>query len=460
MPQSRRDSPSDLPLAALHHPRGGKVALWLTAAFIALLVVCSFWLRRPEVMITGETLTYDRALFLSFNAGTLCGFQQSIGFNDFNAENPQGPAIVLLLTVSGSLFAMIVGAMAAVRVLRMRYTDGQVILAAIIAELLAILLGTAALITGGAGLSEAIHQAACAFGNSGVVIADAPLSTLINRNAMSADKEAAGKTGAMPLADSPGNTSSDPREHPRRFPGLATWQAQGVLLPLSILGGLGLPVLMELYDLIVGARRLSRHSRMVLALAAGVYLAATYALFISLLPGAATWAGRRWALGAASTAAVNARTAGLPFEFLRAFPGPAQWLVVLLMMIGASPAGTGSGLKATTCYHLFAGIRDALRGRPVRRTFGIAAVWMGGYVLAAGAGFLALTATQPQMPADRLIFLTISAISNVGLSHDPISIVGPGLFLLAALMLFGRLAPLAVLWWMVRTTNNAEVLVA
>ena len=77
-----------------------------------------------------------------------------------------------------------------------------------------------------------------------------------------------------------------------------------------------------------------------------------------------------------------------------------------------------------------------------------------------GLGFLALAAGQPQMPADRLIFLTISAVSNVGLSHDPISIVGPGLFLLSLLMLAGRLAPLAVLWWMARSMRGEDVLVA
>lgn len=420
-----------LPLEGAERARAGSLAFLIVAIYVALLVGCSLALRRPGVMSGGQELTYDRALFLSISAGTLTGFQQSIGFNDFRPDSIQGPAIVLLLTVAGSLMAMIVAGLAAVRILRLRYSDSQLATAAFTAELLAILAGAAALITGAAagapggnpgapggrlGVADAIQHAACAFGNSGMLI------------------------GA----------------HPR----LASWHTQCILLPLSIMGGLGLPVLMELYDLLFTGAQPSIHTRRTLALAAGVYLAGVLLVFVALLPDISGGPGWRWAIGAASTAAVDSRTAGLPLDFVPALTRAAQWMVVALMMIGASPAGTGGGIKATTFYHLFAGVRDALRGRPVSRTAGVAAIWLAGYVFLAALGFLLLAMTQPQMPADRLIFLTISAISNVGLSHDPVSMVGPGLLLLAALMLAGRLAPIAIIWWMVRATPDAEVLVA
>jgi len=63
------------------------------------------------------------------------------------------------------------------------------------------------------------------------------------------------------------------------------------------------------------------------------------------------------------------------------------------------------------------------------------------------------------MAADQLLFLAVSSTSNVGLAHDPVSIVGPGLYTLCALMLAGRLAPVFVLWWMARCTDDAEVAV-
>ena len=63
-------------------------------------------------------------------------------------------------------------------------------------------------------------------------------------------------------------------------------------------------------------------------------------------------------------------------------------------------------------------------------------------------GFFLLLVTEPDIAADRLLFLSFSAVSNVGLSHDPVSITGNGLFTLSGMMLAGRLAPLFVLWWM------------
>ena len=75
------------------------------------------------------------------------------------------------------------------------------------------------------------------------------------------------------------------------------------------------------------------------------------------------------------------------------------------------------------------------------------------------AGFLLLVWTVPDLPADRSLFLAVSAVSNVGLSHDPIGITGPGLYVLSTLMLAGRVAPLLVLWWMVKVAPDAEVAV-
>jgi Trk-type K+ transport system membrane component len=130
------------------------------------------------------------------------------------------------------------------------------------------------------------------------------------------------------------------------------------------------------------------------------------------------------------------------------------------MMIGASPAGTAGGIKATTFWHLFGGIRSALKGQPVTRAFGIAAVWLAGYCAMAGVGFLLLSAAAPQLVADQAAFMTISALSNVGLSHDPVSLVGWSLFVLDTIMLVGRLSPLVIIWWMAASATEVDVLVA
>lgn len=426
-------NPTSPPMAQLYREHIGWLLLVLLLTYLALIAGGALLLHGPNVREGGEPLQADRALFLSVSAATLTGFQQTVGFNEFKSDNALGPAILLILTIAGSLFAMIAGGLAGVRVLRLPFSDLKVIAAALIVELLAVLVGMAALLTHGVHGMDAVQQAASAFGNSGAVI-----------------------------------TAKD-----HRFPPFNSGLTQLVLLPLSVFGGLGLPVLMELYFRLAGEiPRLSRHSLTVLGLTAGVYLAATLLLFISARMHSAaasdtseapsmtihpnydgSWRG---SFLAASTTALNTRTAGLPFDILDYFPEPAQWLLVLLMMIGASPAGTGGGLKITTLYLLFIGFRNVLRGQSVGRNFGIAGTWVGVYLLLAAASFVCLCSVKTSLSASEGAFLTISALSNVGLSHDPIA--GPGMYLLAVVMLLGRLAPLGVLWWMAKTTP-AEVLV-
>ena len=311
------------------------------------------------------------------------------------------------------------------RALRMPFSDRQVITAAMVVELMAIVVGTAAMSANYP--FDLVHQSACSFGNSGAV-----LLTARGRHF---------------------------------FPSYQSWSVQGVMLPLSVIGGLGLPPLMDLYyRAIRTTARLSLHTHTVIKLTAVIYLVATAVLFISQLMNRDTAdhnVNARSAFLAASTAAINARTLGMPFEYLHRFPKSAYWFILLLMSIGANPAGTGGGLKTTTLWKLFTGFADVLRGRAVGRVFGVAGVWVGLYLLIAAIGFFLLGILQPQIPPDRLIFLVISALSNVGLTqdtHDPISIVGPGLFLLGFVALVGRLAPIAILWWLAKT-EDADVLV-
>lgn len=432
------------PVERLRHPAGGRLVVWLTAALFFLILICSFWMRAPGVMVNGGEMTYDRALFLCVNCATLTGFQQSIGFNDFNLASVQGPAIVLILTLAGSLYALIAGGMAGARALGMPFTPMQVIIAALFAELVFVLSGTTALFVNGISITDALHQSLCAFGNSGAVML----------------------TG---------------KGH--YFPPYATFAVQGVLLPLSVIGGLGLPVLMDLYYRAIGVTpRLTLHTRRVVQLTAAVYLLGVVLLLASILlyeePAItglrhnAFWVRRGLldpghgigvAFLAASTASLNCRTAGFPFEYLHRLPRAGFWFMTLLMMIGASPAGTGGGLKTTTVWRLITGFGDVFAGRLPNRTFAVAGAWAGIYAFIAFAGFLTLQSLEPQVPPDRLIFLTISSLSNVGMlpdTRDPISIVGAGLFVMDLIMLLGRLTPIIILWWMVRNTRDADVLVA
>ena len=393
-------------------PAGGgwAVARWLLLAYLVFTALAFLALKIPGVGVAGQELGFRRLVFTAVNATTLTGFQQDVGSSRVGAD-----VLRLVLTLGATLFSLVVGGLALVRILRLRFTDGQVLAAAATATLVATLAGAAFLFDDDRGLVSALLLSASAFGNSGL--------------------------------------------HSGRLPGVLDWQAHLVLLPLAFAGALGLPVLMELFDRVTGGRRLSTHSRTVLALAAAFYLFGFGLLAVSHGTGPSANAGAgdwRHTLALASTFAVNSRSAGLPVELAGAFARPAQWVLIALMVVGGNPGGTAGGVKTTAVYHLLAGVRDNLRRRPVPRAFGVAACWVAAYLAIVTVGFLFLLASEPDTTADRLLFLSVSAASNVGLSHDPVSITGNGLFTLSALMLAGRVLPWVVLWWMAATPDDDD----
>jgi trk system potassium uptake protein TrkH len=397
--------------------RGGELAWWLATLFLATLVVGVLVMRGGKTRVGGNELSIARAVFVVANAATLTGFRQDISANDLL---PLGQAVVFALTIAGTIFALTVGGMALCRILRLPYRDRRLILAATICQVMVVLIGLIILSGGNAGRAwGAVVAAAAAFANSGLYVGSPPE--------------------------------------------LLHWQTHVVILPLALLGGLGLPVLLEICDRLRGKKELSVHARTVLSMSAGIYLLGLV-LFLGLQ--LLSWGNEReltfgevrQALASSSAAVLATRTAGTALDFSDLFPSTVfQWLGMVLMVIGASPGGTGGGIKTTTLAELCAGVPRVLRGDTVRRAFGIAGVWVGGYLAIVFLGVLMILASEPNIPPDRVLFLVISAASNVGLSHDPVGITGVGLYTLSGIMLLGRLAPLGVLWWMAGTTRDAEL---
>ncbi len=354
-----------------------------------------------------------RALFIAVNAATLTGFRQNPGITDLN---PIGLEIVLMLIAVGSLFSMIVGALAVRRIARLEVNDRQIIMAALVAESLALLVGTACLWQGGRSSFNAMFLAASAFGNCGLTASNLP-------------------------------SSSDLTTH------LA-------ILPLTILGGLGLPVLMELYGATFGGKSLSIHSRTVISTSAWLYVIGFVLIFGLNLAhiGSVSPDAMQTAAPSSSVLAIESRTGGLDIAPLRTVGPGAQWILILLMAIGASPAGTGGGLKTTTLAQLFEGGRRLLRGRPVGRPLGIALAWLGIYLgmIILGAALLAYLHDAPD-GSGGVLFNAVSAFSNVGLSVSELPDTPGLLYAYSAIMLLGRLTPVLILWWMAETTTDAEM---
>jgi trk system potassium uptake protein TrkH len=408
-------SPKYAPLLLTRHDFGKELVNWLFPIYVTTIVISIFVFLSKSVMVQGNAMSFDRAVLTVVNTATLTGFQQKIGPNFLRAP---GQVLILLLTVAGSLFSLIVGGLAMRRILRLRFSEMQIIHAALIAEGIALLIGA----LGGCGIQKSLldglSQGASAFGNSGMAL-------------------------------------GNPFE-------LTAWQTHLIVLPMALLGGLGITVLMELGGLLTKGNALSRHALMVLAMSALLYAGGMFVLILL------HWIAAHWVLssdGSAGTLAwgsmlaINSRTAGIPFNHSATLPAAVRWFTMLLMAIGAAPGGTAGGLKVTTLAVVFLGTRELLAGRPPGRSLGIALSWIGMYLGIAALGLIMLLYVEPELRGEQVLYLTLSALSNVGLSYDKLPDMPRGSFVLAALMMAGRMTPLLVLWWMADTTTDAQIAV-
>ena len=410
--------------AVLHKRLDPTVLIWLFCGYLLLLPFAALLLGFASAREVGSELNLDRTRFAVINAATLTGLPTAIAPNVY----PPGAQLIIFgLTLFGVVFSLVVGGVAAVRILRLPYSDAQVVRAGLLATVAFVVLGAIPLIAAGRWtVLQAFFLSASAFGNSGLFLGAAP-------------------------------------------PGLLDWATHFVLLPLAVVGGLGLPVLMELGDRLFSRRRapLSAHTRTVLHLAAWLYLLPL--LLILFFQWLAHGEGGNSAELAASSsiATLNARTFGLPVQLAGTLTRPVQWLLILLMVVGGASASTAGGLKTTTLAVLFQGVRKSLRGEAPGRAFGVAATWLGAYFAAAVLCALALLWGVAEWPADQALFHAVSALSNAGLAHQNISIRADELFsrgFVASIAinlasLFGRLAPLAVLWWLAGKDEPSDLLV-
>ncbi len=408
---------------AIRSSAGKTLTNTLFPCFVLLIALGYGLLYHGLASRKGSELSSDRALFHAVNAATATGFAMNIGVGQMNAV---GLTILLVLMIGGTLFSLIVGGLAVVRILRLGFSDKSIIWASLTACGGAYALGTAGAVATGQDIFDAFFAAVSAFGNVGLLSSAAPPVT-------------------SPIV-------------------------QFLLLPLAVLGGLGITVLMELATALrqpnkrksasLPQSRLSSHANAVLVGSAVVYLLGVGILLVIRWPGGEASAGVwRSTLASCSTWAINTRSLGLPIEWVGTFERPVQWLVMLLMAIGAGSAGAAGGLKLSTLAVLGMGTRKALMGQSPGRSFGIAAVWLGLFIAMVLIGQLLLLHFATDMPGDRTLFLSISAVSNAGLSHDPLTQTGPPLYVLSTLMFAGKVTPLLILWWQADSTTDAQLAV-
>ena len=363
----------------------------------ALLIPIATLFFRYGTLASGLTMTIDRALFWTLNSLTCTGFRASVhGLEDMTTAGHIG---TLVLMLCGAFFSMSAGGLLVCRILDLNHSRRKIVTATVVFLTLTSLAGAGLLMTPGRSLLAAVFESASSITNTGMSL-----------------------EGARELFD------------PRLFV---------AILPLAAVGALGMPVIVELAEWFACSRKPSDYSRLVLRLSAGVWL---LGFAILLLCGlslslrenvAASWIG-----------AVNTRSLAADVYYPVSLPRATWWAMTLLMLAGAAPGSPTGGLRLTTLWTLWTGSRRLLRGEPPGRSLGAAMAYTGIFLSLVIALFFCLLSLEPQLPADRLATLAAGALTNTGLSHDPLSNTGISLYVLSLAMGIGHILPVAFAWWM------------
>jgi trk system potassium uptake protein TrkH len=234
-------------------------------------------------------------------------------------------------------------------------------------------------------------------------------------------------------------------------PYAGNWLIIGVLVAVITLGGLGFPVLVDLYSFRED-RRLSLHSRVVLITSAILIVVgvASVALFEWTNP--QTLGGQSLNEKAAMSLfqGVTPRTAGFSTISYPEMRDTTLFVQTVLMFIGTAPTSTGGGIKVTTLALVALIVIAQVRGQEkitlFWRTLPRALIARALSILTLAA-LLVLTGTLALMVSDDLdllpaLFEVTSAFGTVGLSLDTTPQLSTfGKLLISLIMFLGRVGP-------------------
>ena len=236
------------------------------------------------------------------------------------------------------------------------------------------------------------------------------------------------------------------------LPFAGNWLIVGTLVAVITLGGLGFPVLVDVYNFNVD-RRLSVHSRVVLITSAALVIVGVLSVAFFEWTNPNTLGGHSLSTKAAMSLfqGVTPRTAGFSTVSYPEMREPTLLVQVVLMFIGTAPTSTGGGIKVTTIALVALIVVAQIRGQEnitlFWRTLPRALVSRALAVLAL-ASLLVLTSTLALMTSDGLellpaLFEVTSAFGTVGLSLDTTPNLNTfGKLLISLIMFLGRVGPI------------------
>ncbi|MCK6459392.1 MAG: potassium transporter KtrB [Planctomycetes bacterium] len=227
----------------------------------------------------------------------------------------------------------------------------------------------------------------------------------------------------------------------------------GVLAALSYLGAVGFIVVVDFARMITGKiEQVTLTTKIILWATLWMTVVGTALLFLGE-PTLRELPPEERLLAAFFQCMTAMTTVGFNTVPIGALSKASLLVVIVLMVIGSSPSGTGGGLKCTTVTAILGVMRGAARGEREARFWGRAIpldrVWMavatlGFYCATLVAGVYLLELTQPT-PFESNFFEAASALGTVGLSTGITpGLTGLGKLIVIALMFCGRVGPLTL----------------
>lgn len=240
-----------------------------------------------------------------------------------------------------------------------------------------------------------------------------------------------------------------------------------VICGLIVLGGIGFPVLLD----VINNKKYSKlnvHSKIVINTTAILIAIGFLFIFIVEFNNKGTLGGlnMKEKLLSSLFQSVTLRTAGYSTIDLTLLKESTLFLMIILMLIGASPASTGGGLKTTTVATLFLTVKSFILGKEdievyqrrissttVRKSLGI--FFIGVFV--ALFGTLMLTIVSPGFSLLESAFEVVSAFATVGLSlgGSP-TLTAFGKIIIMLLMFLGRVGSLTIFIALLSRSNKIK----
>lgn len=228
---------------------------------------------------------------------------------------------------------------------------------------------------------------------------------------------------------------------------------------LIVLGGLGFYIFYDVYMYYKEDLKLRLHTKVVLLTTIALILIGAFGLLF-LERG-------NLAIIDAFFQSITARTAGFNTVDLAKLTNESNFLIIFLMIIGASPASTGGGIKTSTAFVAFFTIYTVLKGKfyfvifkrripteTIMRSFSLTLLYL--FVLFIGT--ILILATHNFSLLDSAFEVT-SALGTVGLSlgiTKELSYIGKIIIILC--MFLGRVGPAALLLMMINKEKMDKII--